>query len=77
MNCEDSSSDLSCVPLSVCNSVGGRVIMHFAGCGWIYRQSSLLTASAHGAGWETSEAHFQGKGRLLFAQSPESVSISP
>lgn len=62
----------------VCNSVVRRVIMPFAGCGWIAcHQSSLLTASVYGLGWETSEAHFQGKGRLFFAQSPETACISP
>lgn len=78
MNCEESSADTSCVPPSACNSGACRVIMPSAGCGWIAcPQSSLLTASAYGLGWETSEAHFQGKGRLFFAQSPETACISP
>lgn len=67
MDREEPSADTSCVPLSVGNPVVRRVIMHRAVFGPHHRQSSLLFTSAHGLGWQTSQAHFQGKGRLFFA----------
>lgn len=47
-------------------------------CVWVrHPQSSLLTTSACGLRWQTSEAHIQANGRLLFAQSSEFARISP
>lgn len=78
MGHEEASADTSCVPLSHRNSGVRRVIMHFAGFRVHHCHSSSLNASAHGLGWETSEAHFQDKGRLLFrTQNPGFACISP